>query len=217
MKGKNHVKLLPFSMLTFYMNRSSFMLFFSCVSLTVHLCMPAFFSCLVVFVSPKATQIFPLFYRCIANWLSPFLSPFLFVFVYLFILLLFFNLQCVPYNRIRGFRRLHFDPGHTGTNTTPPGIKCLCTPGSQIFRPQCGCELVILGHSSGKLSPRCLAGDGGRGQSWVSSSRQLSQAVCSPGNRQESFLSRNLFVWLLGPGTCGMWGFASLICLVTVL
>ena len=61
MKGKNHVKLLPFSMLTFYMNRSSFMLFFSCVSLTVHLCMPAFFSCLVVFVSPKATQIFPLF------------------------------------------------------------------------------------------------------------------------------------------------------------
>ena len=61
MKGNNHVKLLPFSMLTFYMNRSSFMLFFSCVSLTVHLCMPAFISCLVVFVSPKATQIFPLF------------------------------------------------------------------------------------------------------------------------------------------------------------
>lgn len=125
------------------------------------LCMLPFFSCLVVFVFPKPPR-FSLFYRCIANWLSPFLSPFLFVFVYLFY---FFSLIC-SVCPLTGSGDLGDCILALVTQASIQHLQGLSVCAPQILRysgQQCGCELAILGHSSGKLSPRCLAGDGGRG------------------------------------------------------
>lgn len=89
---------------------------FTCLSNT--LCVLEFFSCLVVFVFPKATQIFPLFLQTH----SPLARCLFFL-----LLFFFFNLQCVPCNRNRGFRkRRHFWPWSQQHQTTPPESKCLC-------------------------------------------------------------------------------------------